>query len=138
MRQRKTIFSGQACWQMRQRWVVYAMQRVASQTGLRRAPVGQASSQRWQSAQGVSAKRDDVAAVGGVELLVVLGILVILVVLVSPSSIPSIGLSITISPRCTMLPRVWWKNWWLRPMKPSPAFTAQRRSKKGAESQKRC
>ena len=50
----------------------------------------------------------------------------------------SIALSITISPRWTMLPRVWWKNWWLRPMKPSPALTAQRRSKKGAESQKRC
>ena len=120
------------------------MQRVASQTGLRKAPVGQASSQRWQSAQGVSAKRNGIAAVGGVALIVVIEILEILeildnlVVLVSPFSISFIGLSITISPRCTMLPRVWWKNWWLRPMKPSPAFTAQRRSKKGAESQKRC
>ena len=85
---------------------------VASQTLFLKAPVGQASKHRRQSAQCWD-----------------IGYWVLDI---------GTGLLMRISPGCTILPKVGWMSWWFLPINPSPASTHQRRSSMGAESQKIC
>ena len=82
---------------------------VASQTLFLKAPVGQASKHRRQSAQCWD-----------------IGYWVLDI---------GTGLLMRISPGCTILPKVGWMSWWFLPINPSPASTHQRRSSIGAESQ---
>ena len=105
------LLYGHACWQTKQWCVLYATHSRASHTCCRSAPVGQASSQRWQSPQMSFCS------------------------LAFPHSTSHCS---TNSPGCTILPNSGCISWWLRPICPNPANTAQRRSKNGAESQKMC